>query len=76
MSCDVGEATKGWRMRQSCDVGKAAERLENEVGEVSMTEVKQRNGCRTSCDVGEATKGWRMRQSYVGKAAEGLEDKL
>ena len=33
-----------------------------DVGEVSMTQVKQRNGCRTSCD--------------VGKAAEGLENEL
>ena len=30
MSCDVGEATEGWRM--SCDdVGKATEGLENEL---------------------------------------------
>ena len=47
---------KGWRM--SCDVG-----------EVSMTYVKQRNGYITSCDVRKAAKGlenelWR-RWSYV-----------
>ena len=29
MSCDVGEATEGWRM--SSDVAKAAEGLENEL---------------------------------------------
>ena len=49
MSCDVDERRKCWRM--SCDVG-----------EVSMTLVKQRKGCRTSCD--------------VGKAEEGLENEL
>ncbi len=29
MSCDVGKATKGWRM--SCDVGEVTKRLENEL---------------------------------------------
>ena len=29
MSCDVGEATEGFRM--SCDVGKATEGLENKL---------------------------------------------
>ena len=28
MSCDEGEAKKGWRM--NCDVGEVTERLENE----------------------------------------------
>ena len=47
MSCDVGEATEGWRM--SCDVGKATEgwRMSCDVG-------KATEGWRMSCDVGEA----------------------
>ena len=36
--------------------------LPGDVGEVPMTYMKQRNGCRTSWD--------------VGKAAEGLENEL
>ena len=31
-----------------------------DVGEVSMTLVKERKGCRTSFEVGKAAKGWRM----------------
>ena len=31
-----------------------------DVGEVSMTQVKQWKGCRMICDVGNAAEGWRM----------------
>ena len=42
----------------NCDVGKATEvlgRMSCDVGEVPMTYVKQREGCRMSCDVGKAS---------------------
>ena len=44
-----------------------------DVGEVPMTYVKQRKGCRMSCDVGKAAEGWRM--SYdVAEAMKVLEN--
>ena len=49
-----------------------------DVGEVPITYVKQRNGCRTSCGVGEAAEGlenelWSRWSVYdVGEATERL----
>ena len=50
----------------SCDVGEVAERLENELGELSeefVTQEKRKKGWRMNCDVGE-------------EATEGLENEL
>ena len=46
----------------TCEVGKAAEGLENErnVGEVSMPYVKQQKGCGMNGDVGNAAEGLGM----------------
>ena len=76
---DVGEVPMMYVKQQngcrtSCDVGKAAEGLENElwrrwsnvtVVEWAVTWVERQKSWRMSCDVGEATKGWRMRLCLI-----------
>ena len=44
-----------------------------DVGQVPVTKVKQREGCRMSCDVGEATEGLEN-ELWHGWSDEGLEN--